>query len=83
MKRRILIGALTALALVSGASREAVAQSAASKAAPSAAIPKVSLSNVERQGYFCADLDATPEKLIFNLAVALKDTWAKIEQKRK
>jgi glutaminyl-tRNA synthetase len=37
----------------------------------------------ERQGYFCADLDATPEKLIFNLAVALKDTWARIEQKRK
>ena len=37
----------------------------------------------ERQGYFCADLDSTPEKLVFNLAVALKDTWAKIEQKRK
>ncbi len=37
----------------------------------------------ERQGYFCADLDSTPAKLIFNLAVALKDTWAKIEQKRK
>jgi glutaminyl-tRNA synthetase len=37
----------------------------------------------ERQGYFCTDLDSTPEKLIFNLAVALKDAWAKIEQKRK
>ena len=37
----------------------------------------------ERQGYFCADLDSTPEKLVFNLAVALKDTWAKIEQKQK
>ena len=54
MKRRILIGALTALALVSGASREAVAQSAASKAAPPAAIPRVSLNNVARQGYFYA-----------------------------
>ncbi len=37
----------------------------------------------ERQGYFCADLDSTPEKLVFNLAVALRDTWAKIEQKQK
>ncbi|HLF26444.1 MAG TPA: glutamine--tRNA ligase/YqeY domain fusion protein [Anaerolineae bacterium] len=37
----------------------------------------------ERQGYFCADPDSTPEKPVFNLAVALKDTWAKIEQKQK
>jgi glutaminyl-tRNA synthetase len=37
----------------------------------------------ERQGYFCTDPDSTPEKPVFNLAVALKDTWAKIEQKRK
>jgi len=37
----------------------------------------------ERQGYFCADLDSTPQRLIFNLAVALKDAWAKLEQKRK
>jgi glutaminyl-tRNA synthetase len=37
----------------------------------------------ERQGYFCADLDSTPDHLVFNLAVALKDTWAKIEQKQK
>ncbi|HKZ84346.1 MAG TPA: glutamine--tRNA ligase/YqeY domain fusion protein [Anaerolineae bacterium] len=36
----------------------------------------------ERQGYFCTDPDSTPEKPVFNLAVALKDTWAKIEQKR-
>jgi pimeloyl-ACP methyl ester carboxylesterase len=54
MKRRILIGALTALALVSGASREAAAQSAASKAAPPTAIPKVSLNNIARHGYFYA-----------------------------
>jgi glutaminyl-tRNA synthetase len=37
----------------------------------------------ERQGYFCADTDSTPDHLVFNLAVALKDTWAKIEQKQK
>ncbi|CAG0936734.1 glutaminyl-tRNA synthetase [Thermoflexales bacterium] len=37
----------------------------------------------ERQGYFCADIEATPDHLIFNLAVALKDAWAKIEQKQK
>jgi glutaminyl-tRNA synthetase len=37
----------------------------------------------ERQGYFSTDPDSTPEKPVFNLAVALRDTWAKIEQKRK
>jgi glutaminyl-tRNA synthetase len=37
----------------------------------------------ERQGYFCADTESTPDRLIFNLAVALRDTWAKIEQKQK
>jgi len=36
----------------------------------------------ERQGYFCVDPDTTPEKPVFNLAVALKDTWNRIEQKR-
>jgi glutaminyl-tRNA synthetase len=35
----------------------------------------------ERQGYFCTDLDTTPEKLIFNRTVTLKDTWAKIQSK--
>ena len=35
----------------------------------------------ERTGYFCADLDSTPGKLIFNRTVTLKDTWAKIEKK--
>ena len=36
----------------------------------------------ERQGYFCTDPDTAPGKPVFNLAVALKDTWARIEQKR-
>jgi len=30
----------------------------------------------EREGYFCADSKlSTPEKLVFNLTVALRDTW--------
>ncbi len=36
----------------------------------------------ERIGYFCADRhDATPEHLVFNRTVGLKDSWAKIKQK--
>ena len=35
----------------------------------------------ERMGYFCADLESTPGKLIFNRTVTLRDTWAKIEAK--
>jgi glutaminyl-tRNA synthetase len=34
-----------------------------------------------RQGYFCVDPDSEPGKLVFNRAVSLRDTWAKIEQK--
>lgn len=30
-----------------------------------------------RQGYFCADPDSTPEAPVFNLTVALKDSWGK------
>jgi glutaminyl-tRNA synthetase len=35
----------------------------------------------ERLGYFCVDLDAARERLIFNRTVTLKDTWAKIQMK--
>ena len=36
----------------------------------------------ERQGYFCVDpVDSTPDKLVFNRTVSLRDTWAKIEKK--
>lgn len=35
----------------------------------------------ERQGYFCVDPDSAPGRVVFNLTVALKDTWAKIQQK--
>jgi glutaminyl-tRNA synthetase len=35
----------------------------------------------ERVGYFCVDSDSTPDKLVFNRTLPLKDTWAKIEKK--
>ncbi len=35
----------------------------------------------ERLGYFCVDsVDSSPEALVFNRAVTLRDTWAKIEK---
>ncbi|MCG2768012.1 MAG: glutamine--tRNA ligase/YqeY domain fusion protein [Chloroflexota bacterium] len=38
----------------------------------------------ERQGYFCVDsVDSSPEKLVFNRTVALRDSWAKIERAQK
>ncbi|MEE1074568.1 MAG: glutamine--tRNA ligase, partial [Acutalibacteraceae bacterium] len=30
-----------------------------------------------RQGYFCVDKDSSPEKLVFNRTVALKDSFVK------
>jgi len=38
------------------------------------------LYQFERQGYFCVDADSTSEKLVFNRAVSLRDSWAKIEK---
>jgi glutaminyl-tRNA synthetase len=32
----------------------------------------------ERLGYFCPDSDSTPERLVFNRTVGLRDTWAKV-----
>jgi glutaminyl-tRNA synthetase len=37
----------------------------------------------ERNGYFTVDKDSTPEKLVFNRSVSLKDSWAKEAQKGK
>ena len=34
----------------------------------------------ERQGYFCVDQDSSPEKIVFNRTVALKDTWSKMKK---
>ena len=36
----------------------------------------------ERTGYFCVDPDSSPEILVFNRTLTLKDSWAKIEQKQ-
>ncbi len=33
-----------------------------------------------RQGYFCVDPDSTEERPIFNRAVGLKDSWAKLKK---
>ena len=35
----------------------------------------------ERQGYFTVDADSTTGRLVFNRAVSLRDTWAKMEQR--
>lgn len=32
----------------------------------------------ERQGYFCRDPDSTPDHLVFNRTVGLRDTWVKV-----
>jgi glutaminyl-tRNA synthetase len=37
----------------------------------------------ERLGYFCADPDSKPGKLVFNRTVPLRDTWAKVEKRGK
>ncbi len=38
----------------------------------------------EREGYFCVDSrESSPERLIFNRTVSLRDSWAKIESKGK
>ena len=43
-----------------------------------------SIYQFERNGYFCLDSkDSTPNALVFNRAVSLRDTWAKIEQAQK
>ncbi len=34
----------------------------------------------ERLGYFCVDIDSTPERPVFNRTVTLRDTWGKIQK---
>ena len=36
----------------------------------------------ERLGYFCADLDSTKEKPVFNRTVTLRDTWARMQNRK-
>jgi len=33
----------------------------------------------ERQGYFCADSDSSPQRLVFNRTVGLRDSWARVQ----
>ena len=35
----------------------------------------------QRIGYFCVDPDSTPEKLVFNRTIGLKDSWSKQNKK--
>jgi glutaminyl-tRNA synthetase len=38
----------------------------------------------EREGYFCVDAkDSTPDRLVFNRTVTLRDSWARIEQQQR
>ena len=46
-----------------------------------AAVPLGETVQFERQGYFCLDPDAAPERPVFNRTVGLRDTWAKIQAK--
>lgn len=43
-------------------------------------LPPLSYLQFQRIGYFNIDKDSTPEKLIFNRTVGLKDTWSKINK---
>ena len=35
----------------------------------------------QRVGYFTVDKDSTPEHIVFNRTVSLKDTWSKMKDK--
>ncbi|MFC1990698.1 glutamine--tRNA ligase/YqeY domain fusion protein [Chloroflexota bacterium] len=48
-----------------------------------AGAPTGSRYQFERQGYFCVDPDSSQEKLVFNRAVSLRDTWLKIQKQQK
>lgn len=51
----------------------------AAKLEPSlAGAPAGSRYQFERLGYFCVDSDSTPDKMVFNRTVTLRDTWAKV-----
>jgi glutaminyl-tRNA synthetase len=55
------------------------------KLEPSLAAAKPSsLCQFERLGYFCVDAkDSTPDSLVFNRTVTLRDTWARILKAQK
>ena len=45
-----------------------------------ATLPKLSYLQFQRIGYFNIDSESTPDNLIFNRTVGLKDTWSKINK---
>ena len=45
-----------------------------------ATLPKLSYLQFQRIGYFNIDSDSTPDNLVFNRTVGLKDTWSKINK---
>ena len=45
-----------------------------------ATLPKLSYLQFQRIGYFNIDNDSTPDQLVFNRTVGLKDTWSKINK---
>ena len=44
-----------------------------------AAVPVGQTVQFERLGYFTPDTDSTPDHLVFNRTLTLKDTWAKVQ----
>ena len=44
-----------------------------------ASAPVAEAVQFERTGYFCADPDSAPGRLVFNRTVGLRDTWAKVQ----
>ena len=45
-----------------------------------ATLPKLSYLQFQRLGYFNIDSESTPDNLVFNRTVGLKDTWSKINK---
>ena len=45
-----------------------------------ATLPKLSYLQFQRIGYFNIDSESTPDNLVFNCTVGLKDTWSKINK---
>ena len=45
-----------------------------------ATLPKLSYLQFQRSGYFNIDSESTPDNLVFNRTVGLKDTWSKINK---
>jgi len=44
-----------------------------------AGLPAGETVQFERLGYFCPDLDSSPDALVFNRTLTLRDTWAKLQ----